>query len=133
MNRWDVLLVLVTLATLGCGPSGPTTYPVKGTVTLDGTPVEAGDVIFLDAGNQLAPYAGKIQNGQFEFQSSEGKKRVEIRASRMEKLPPGQQGAMGETEAAVDYIPERYNLNSELTAEVKQGGQSDLEFPLVSK
>jgi len=106
---------------------------VKGTVTLDGAPVPEGDIIFLDAGNQLAPYAGKIQDGRFEFQSTEGKKRVEIRASRMEKLPEGQTGAMGETEAPVDYIPQRYNLDSELTAEVTPDGEGEFDFPLVSK
>jgi len=48
-------------------------------------------------------------------------------------LPAGQVGAMGETEAPVDYIPGRYNANTELTAEVKEGGQTTLDFPLVSK
>jgi len=99
---------------------------------MDGAPVPDGDVIFLDAANSAAPYAGKIQDGKFEFESTEGKKRVEIRASRMKKLPKGQEGAMGETEAPVEYIPEKYNSASTLTADVTSG-ESEFDFPLVSK
>ena len=124
---------LVCLALAGCGDSGPTTYPVHGEVTLDDTPIPEGDIIFTDPENKAAPGAGKISNGQYEAQVTAGKKRVEIRASRMEKLPPGQEGAMGETEMQMEYIPEKYNVNSELTAEVTEGGENNIDFPLLSQ
>ena len=33
--------LLTAAALLGCGPSGPRTYPVSGTVTFEGKPVNA--------------------------------------------------------------------------------------------
>lgn len=132
MHHWIGLLVCISCMAIGCGDAGPTMFPVAGTVSLDGAPIAEGDIIFLDADPSIAPDGGKIENGQFKMQAKPGKKRVEIRASRLEKLPSGQAGAMGETEAYVDYIPARYNLNTELTADVQESGENQFDFPLLS-
>jgi len=101
-------------------------------VTFDGTPLPEGDIVFHDADKKVGPDAGKIKDGKYSFPVKAGKKKVEINASRLEKLPEGKKGAMGETELPVDYIPERYNKNSELTAEVGSG-KSKFDFALKSK
>jgi len=100
---------------------------------LDGAPLPEGDILLLDVNNAEAPAAGKIQDGKFTLETTAGTKCVEIRASRMEKLPPGQTGAMGETEAPVEYIPARYHENSELTAEVTRDGDNHFDFALQSR
>jgi hypothetical protein len=125
-------LFLVGLAVvIGCGPSGR--YPVSGTVTLDGSPVPEGDIIFTDPEKKIGPDGGKIKGSKFDLLVKPGKKRVEIWATRMQKLPPGRTGALGETEMPMDYIPRQYNLESELTAEVTPGSPNVYEFKLTSK
>lgn len=59
------------------------------------------------------------------------KQLLEIRASKMQKLPPDKRGAMGETEIPMDYIPEKYNQKTELTAEITSGGTNTFDFTLV--
>ena len=45
----------------GCGPSGPKTYPVSGSVTLDGEPVPEGYISFAAQSSGETPVAGKIE------------------------------------------------------------------------
>jgi hypothetical protein len=128
-----ILVILSCASWLGCSGGGVATYRVTGTATFDGDPIAEGDIIFLSVDNSTPPGAGKIQGGTFKAEVPAGQKKVEIRASRMEPLPEGQTGAMGETEMAVDYIPARYNSETELTAEVKEGGNNEFSFALTSE
>jgi len=127
-------LVLLFLAlggvcfAIGCD-KGPTMATVTGSVTYDGKPVPEGDITFSDPENKIAPDAGKIKDGVYTVSVKPGKKKVDIRASKLEKLPAGKKGAMGETEMPVDYIPDKYNLKSELTADVA-GGTNKFDFTL---
>jgi len=133
MKHWLWVLSFAGLLSLGCGNSGPTTYPVTGTVTFDGVPLAEADIMLLDADGKLAPDGGKVKDGQFQLKTTSGKKRVEIRATRKEKLPPGQEGAMGESEAYIDYIPPRYNSDSELTIDVQTTGENRFDAQLEAK
>lgn len=121
-----VLLGLLSLA--GCGDSGPAKYGVTGSVTLDGQPVEQGEIRFLSADAQGTPYAGQIVNGKFDCQVTEGQKRVEITATR-ESPTPAADGLPN----FVSYIPAAYNSQSTLTAEVKPGGDNTYTFDLKSQ
>src|SRR5262245_28596383 len=98
----SALILLGLLSLVGCGPN---TSEVSGTVTFEGQPVPEGDIIFSDEANKIAPDASKIKDGKFKFTAKLGKKKVQIQAVKMEKLPPGKKGAMGETEIPVGYIP----------------------------
>ena len=42
-------LLLAFLILAGCGDSGPAEYDVTGSVTLDGQPIEKGEILFLPA------------------------------------------------------------------------------------
>lgn len=126
------LLLLALVALVGCGGKNRT-YTASGTVTFDGANVPDGDIIFLDQDKTIGPDAGKIKDGKFSVPVKAGKKKVEIRASKMRKLPAGQKGAMGETEVMDDYIPQKYNSKSELNAEIKAGGANQFDYKLVSK
>lgn len=120
------LLSIALIPNSGCGPSGPQRYPVLGTVTFNGSPLESGDIIFHDPAGQLVPDAGKITAGKFSFQSQAGRKRVEIFATRPEGPVDPAMGA----QAQVQYIPSRYNRSSELEIEVKPGGSNNFPFTL---
>ena len=119
------------VATLVCGCShGPKLYPVSGAVTFDGAPVAEGDILFLPVDTALAPEPGTIKDGKYALQAREGKKRVEIRASKIQ--PGGAKGAGGEP-VPEEYLPRIYNSESTLSAEVKSSGENKIDFPLAGK
>ena len=113
---------------LGCGEAGPKTYPVAGTVTLDGKPLEEGDVYFYPTDPNISAGAGKIKAGQFAFRAKAGNKRVEIRASHM---IPGKKTPMGGP-VREEFLAPRYNNETTLTAEVLAQGDNCFQFPLTS-
>jgi hypothetical protein len=122
MRRATPCLFLVVL--LGCAGSEKPKYPVRGTVTFDGAPVEEGDILFLPGQE-----GGRIEDGAFEFLATPGSKRVEIRAS---KLDPKLKNPRGEP-TPVDYIPPKFNTQSTLKAEVTASGPNQFTFDLKSR
>ena len=124
---------LALLGLAGCGSRGPTTYPVSGTVSFDGQPISSGEIIFRSADDQAASSAGNIHEGKFSFASLPGKKRVEIIAVRevpgkFDESNPGEKVPLREM-----YIPDQYNRQSKLAAEVTPNGANQFDFPLTSK
>jgi hypothetical protein len=117
----------LALAVVGCGGSAQT---ISGTVTLDNAPVEDGHIAFVPEGRGTSA-GGTISKGKYSCQVPRGKYRVEINASKMMPLPPGQKGMYGDKEEMRQYIPEKYNNKSELTADVT--GPATLNYDLKSK
>ncbi len=127
-RRWLPLVSIALLTLAGCGSGGLAEYSVTGTVTFDGQPVEKGEIRFVSAEAQGAAYAGPIENGKFECKVTEGKKRVEIAATR-ESSKPAADGLPD----YVSYIPAVYNTQSTLKAEVQAGGDNTFTFDLKSQ
>jgi hypothetical protein len=136
---WVFALALLT-AMIGCGESGPERAEVRGTVTLDGTPVESGSISFIPIeGTEGPSTGGAITNGAYHLTRSDGpvigKHRVQILASR----PTGRQIEAGEgaddPNAMIDeiemYIPPEYNTKSKLTADI-ESGTNQVDFALQS-
>ena len=127
---WAGFTWIAFLAAAGCaGSDGPKTYPISGTVTLDGKPVETGEILFRSDGAAAATFAGKIAAGKYALSATAGKKRVEITSTQ---IVPGKQGQRGgtpgdpisDTNTAHVYeeiIPAAYNQKSTLTADVPKG------------
>lgn len=127
LNGILMVAVLVSLL-LGCGPGGPTLHEVSGTATMDGTPLPSGDIV-LDPVDGIGPSAsGRIVDGKFELMAAAGSKRVDIRGVR----ETGKTGLYGEAEVE-SIVPAKYNVNSELTTEVKDDGPTTMTFDLKSK
>lgn len=123
----SLMAALTSLMLIGCGDG---THSVRGTVTFDGRPVEEGTISFVPDDPALASDAGRIENGRFHLHVKPGSKRVEIRASRPVQFPdPNDPDAAGLKE---DYIPPRYNTETELTAEIAAGGGNEFVFELHS-
>jgi hypothetical protein len=124
-------LLLLTCG-IGCGPSGPITYPVSGTVTFNGEPIPSehnGYITFIPADPSLAPEAGTIKDGKFSFRATEGAKKVKVEASRF----VGQMNTVMGLTPKVQYIPEKYNFETELTAEVTPDGENQFKFDLTDQ
>ena len=110
----------------GCNNAGPQTYPVVGTVTLDGQPLKEADILFLPLDPALGPDAGQIRDGRFAFRAKAGRKRVEIRTSRPVRINT----AMGETTIWKNSLPARYNSQSTLQADVTPQGLNKFTYEL---
>jgi hypothetical protein len=130
----SLLLALSVFGVLGCGgKSGAETVTVTGEVTMDGTPIPTGDIIFRADNGKGRGYAGKITDGKYELKSATGKLRVEIRASRSKAGAKPKALASGEEGMALEqYIPAKYNDKSTLTADVT-ASEKKFDFPLKSK
>jgi hypothetical protein len=98
---------------------------VSGTVTWEGAPIPHGDIRFFPLDPHITPTAGKIIDGAYAFEARPGEKRVEITSYRLSgKLTPAGK-PIGEM-----YIPDRYNANSTLTADVTFDGDNQFNFDL---
>jgi len=120
--------LVVLMFVMGCGPGGPKTVPVSGSVTFAGRPVDSGEIAFRSADGVTASWAGPIVAGRYAIRSTVGPKRVEIIAVRPK--PGAKPKASGEGVINEMYIPPRYNLESELTAEVTPSGPNEFDFKL---
>jgi hypothetical protein len=123
------LVALMLGCVTGCS-NEPRLYVVKGKVALDGQAVPEGDILFASPAGDRGPDAGRIKDGMFELKTTEGKKRVEISASKIR--PGGARGAGGEP-VPEEYLPERYNAQSELSAEVQPNDANVIDFELRSQ
>jgi hypothetical protein len=108
-------------------------FPVKGTVTLDGSPMAQGEVYFRNEATATSSVL-TVTNGQFEGKSEPGKFKVEINSLRDETVaadPTGYTPPGGSTKTNI-VLPE-YNVNSTLTAEVTAAGPNEFKFEAKSK
>ena len=120
-------LFFVVLAISGCGSDKA---EVKGTVKLDGEALPDGEISFAIEGSNKGGNA-KITNGNYTAEVSLGKAKVQITASKKVPLPPGEKGMYGDKEEVRQYLPEKYNSKSELSADIT-GPNSSLNFDLKS-
>jgi hypothetical protein len=84
LTQWSAMACLGLLL-LGCGPTAntATTYPVKGTVKVDGVPLASGRIIFENVAEGISnPVA--ITNGEFEGQAAAGD--LKARVVKVEKI-----------------------------------------------
>lgn len=111
-----VALFLIT----GCGKADDV-GTVEGTITLNGEPVDSGEIVFRDPSRQVRSASGRITNGQYAVESLPASMQVEIWAFR--EVPgkfvehnPGVKVPLTE-----QYIPPEYNEKSEIQVEVMKG------------
>lgn len=108
---------------------GPRRGAVQGFVSFDGAPLETGVVVMLPAGDTRGPTAGSaVSNGSFSIPAVSGpvvgRYRVEVKALRktgrqVRALVPV--GGRKEREEAEQFIPAKYNKDSEIEIEIKPG------------
>jgi hypothetical protein len=154
--KFAALLLVILVAAAGCG--GPVAdYSMvdlvngQGVVTLDGKPLASAVVTFEDPTDETFSYAMTDADGKYVLQfDSEmkgvktGKKVVRISTTRKilglnskpGQAPEGEDGTAPKAPApngpVGELVPERYNKNSELAADVVQG-TTQYDFALQSK
>ncbi len=130
------LLCIVALSSvLGCGHNGRAA--VEGTVTLDGQPLEKGQIQFNPLPGTAGPTAGAdIVNGKFAIPSSGGPFAGNFRVQITQASLTGRKVFDPRSNSMVDeyaqILPARYNSNSQLEAKVSAGGPNSFEFALTS-
>ena len=143
------LFITFSALRLSVGCSGPSDdlprEAVSGAVTLDNEPLASGVITFIPAGGSSGGGpspggGGEISNGSFSIARENGlvpgNYSVSIYASAKQeaKAKPEQiGGTKKERQLAKELIPAKYNAKTELKAEIKKGGASDLKFALESK
>lgn len=114
----------------GCGEHGPVVCPVTGTVTVDGQPLKAGQILFQPEFAAHGPDAAPIQDGKFSLQAKAGKNAVRITAYREDAKKP--KGPFGQA-ASVNYLPAKYNQKTVLKADVYPEQPNAFSFELRSR
>ena len=113
----------------GCNRDGK--YPVSGTVSWNGEPIEKGHITLTPVDPSIGPDAGLITNGSFSFRASPGEKKVEILADR--PIASAKANAvMGGLVPHEQYIPVRYNEQTELAWTINKTTNAQ-DFELVEQ
>ncbi|MEZ6132347.1 MAG: hypothetical protein R3C59_27100 [Planctomycetaceae bacterium] len=139
-KRCWLMLVLLTLTGVGCGevPEGPLRAAVSGTVSLNGTPLEEGTVVFVPIDGTSGPRVTvSVVDGRFEADPEHGpgvgQHRVEIQSTCGPAFDDEQMVASLEAKPQrlnVVVVPPIYNSNSQLTATIQDQTQNQLTFDL---
>jgi hypothetical protein len=122
-------LLAIGLLFLGCAPA-VSTVPIQGKVTLDGQPLEKGDILFTHSDPQFGQEAGQIANGAYTANVHPGANKVAIRATRE---VPGKFGPMGTEPLLEDIIPAKYNSATTLNIDVTKEKKDGYDFAMESK
>ena len=134
--HFGVLLIAILLI-VGCGDARR--QPLKGTVTVDGKPLRQGSITFRPQPGTRGPTAGaNVVDGRFEIDPKGGtfvgRFRVEINAMRPNRNRKVVNEMTGEvSEGWEQYLPPRYNTQSELEADVRENELNVFEFTLSTK
>ncbi len=125
---WGIVAFAVTAAALagGCGDG---TGTVSGEVTVDDKPLAEGLITYVAADGKTAPVAVKVKDGKYSASVPAGSYKVQVSAQK----PTGQKREMlpgsPPQDVLAESLPGRYNVSTELHADVKAGANK-LDWPL---
>ena len=128
--------VWIVLLLIGCGQQGDR-QRLEGTVTLDGAPLAEGQITFLPQSGTKGPTAGgQIAEGYFSIPNEGGTFTgaflVKITATRKTGKQVMNYALNEMIDESEQFLPLRYNRQSELTREVTASGPNQFEFALKS-
>jgi len=136
--RHLTFLATAVLTITGCGgPSdGLAHQAVSGEVTLDGQPLESGSIVFVPIESEGTPTGGEIIDGSYAIPAKDGPTPATHAVSIYAKKPTGRKlpdpnNADEVIEEKYEIIPPKYNVKTDLKAEVKEGGENRFDFKLT--
>jgi len=115
----------------GCSGGGG----VEGSVTLDGQPVDGATIAFISSDGKGGNLGGEIKDGKYSISAENltaGSYRVEIywhKSTGKQVNNPNDPGT--KVEVTQQVIPDEYNRNTRLTADLK-AGSNKFDFALKS-
>lgn len=128
-KSWSCAWLLICLGSVvaGCGPSGPSIYPVTGKVKFNGAPVAEGSITFEDSTTGVAQKADFVQ-GSYQVELQEGSYKVCVEPIMVDKAPPG--GAANFVYKPAADIPKKYHstFESGLTHNVTAASTYDVDM-----
>ena len=138
--RWS-WLVAVTMAAAGCGGASSDGLPreaISGRVTLDGQPLPTGTITFVPIGFEGPPVGAPVEGGSYSISRREGPipgaYRVSVYSRRLTgKSYPDPDDPTAMIQESFEGIPPKYNLKSDLKAEVAKGGDNRFNFDLTGE
>ena len=113
------------------GCTADKTVEVSGAVTLDGKPLDKGEIVFVAANGSARPVGGSVESGRYKVRVEPGRKKVMVNASKLsDKIDPN-------TRERQEYsiIPAAYNYESKLFLDVEPSTSQPKEanFDLKTK
>lgn len=132
------LLACCLITTIGCGPDGPDTGSVEGTVTIDGEAAVNYLVKFTPSSSGRESSAVTDVTGYYEliYSTSQMGATLGSHSVTITKAPPPLNFDDSSEASVAMYtqskVPEKYSQPGELTAEVVKGNNT-IDFALESK
>lgn len=144
--RLRLCLALLLVLLVGCGGKPYAVAPVSGRVTLDGKPLAKASVTFAPMAEPGKHDPGPTSlgltdtDGRFKLTINPttpgavvGKSRIYISTLLTDGTGGGEQPDAGVPIKAVERVPARYNMKTELTFDVPAAGSDKADFPLKSR
>jgi hypothetical protein len=123
---------ILTFFLMGCGQREEKAT-VSGSVTLDGAPLQSGQIRFVAVDGQTPTAGAAIAGGKFTTSPPPGEKKVEISAPKVTGKQKMYDTPDSPTVDVVEeLLPPRYNVQTELTMTVEPGEQEN-NFELKTK
>lgn len=122
----------------GCPAGGPSTVPVKGTLTIDGKPATDVTITLAGADPKVPAASGKVENGSFTlFCGTEGKpgcvpgKYKVVLSSNAGTSPAMYKSGAGDPTKAKSPFPEKYRVATTSDKEVEiTNGSNELKITI---
>lgn len=130
-------IVLLPLAS-ACNRNPLNLQEATGAVTLDSQPLDNGTIRFIPIGDKGVLGSAEIAAGKYVIPAekglSPGNYKVQISSADQNSVRVAQPLQMGDSPPPFkERIPEKYNIRSELTVEVKSDGGNVFDFDLSSR
>ena len=127
---------LSALALIGCGGGGPQPLAISGKVTLDNQPLEKGVITFISASDPNSTAGGVVEKGAYSIPYDDGLHPGTYKVSVIANQPTGREvkdpdNPKSKIAEEIQVIPDRYNRQTQLSAEVKAGASNTFDFELV--
>lgn len=123
--------LLGALLTLGCN-RGPAVGTLKGSITIDGQPVDGGIVRFVPVNGESQPADSRVDAGTYSVTMPVGEKKIEVFWAKSLTGAKAVDTASQGSEQIVQMIPAKYNTQTTLTHTIEKGEHVQ-DFVLTSK
>jgi len=130
-----LLLVAVAAAITGCGGGAADTIRVSGSAEYEGQPITSGDIRFIpESRNTGSVVGGQIVDGSYSLDGKQslrhGSYRVELKAYRNADGSPGAVNRKDPEANYVQYLPAKYNTNTELRFTLDANSPAEVKHDL---